>query len=41
VNLSGANLFKDNLIGANVTEEQLKKAKSLAGATMPDGSVHP
>jgi hypothetical protein len=24
-----------------VTEEQLKKARSLKGATMPDGPIHP
>jgi len=34
--LNGANLG-----GAKVTEEQLKEAKSLKGATMPDGSIHP
>jgi len=44
-NLSGANLFgadlsKTNLIGAKVTTEQLKKAKSLEGAIMPDGTKH-
>jgi uncharacterized protein YjbI with pentapeptide repeats len=45
-NLTGANLSKADLRGANltkakVTEEQWKKAKSLKGATMPDGSKHP
>ena len=40
-NLSGANLSGANLSGAKVTEEQLKKAKSLENATMLDGSKHP
>ena len=50
-NLTGANLNKAKLIettfdGANlskafVTPEQLKQAKSLKGATMPDGSINP
>jgi uncharacterized protein YjbI with pentapeptide repeats len=50
-NLSGADLrFADlheadfheaDLYGARVTSEQLKQAKSLQGATMPDGSKHP
>ena len=35
--LSGADL-KDAI---GVTKEQLEKAKSLKGATMPDGSIHP
>jgi uncharacterized protein YjbI with pentapeptide repeats len=45
--LSGANLLNANLSGANLgrttgtTNEQLKKAKSLQGATLPDGSIHP
>ena len=44
--LSGANLSEANLSGAslyeaNLTDEQLKKAASLKGAIMPDGSVHP
>ncbi len=43
--LSGAVLNKADLsaavlFGARVTEEQLKKAKSLAGVTLPDGSKH-
>ena len=38
--LSGAVLDNANLSGAVVTEEQLEKAKSLKGATMPDGSIH-
>ena len=37
-NLSGADLGGANLRGAKVTEEQLKQAKSLKGATMPDES---
>jgi hypothetical protein len=40
-NLSEADLSGAFLYGAKVTEEQLKKAKSLKGATMPDGSIHP
>ena len=49
-NLSGANLRGAKLYGdvygadlgkAKVTEEQLKKAKSLKDTTMPDGSKHP
>ncbi len=45
-NLEGANLMDANLEGANlskaiVTTEQLNKVKSLLGATMPDGSIHP
>src|SRR5260370_6630806 len=39
--LSGANLSGANLTGAIVTDEQLSKAKSLKGATMPDGSIYP
>lgn len=40
--LSGANLSGADLKDAiGVTEEQLKTAKSLKGATMPDGSIHP
>ena len=46
-NLSEANLGQADLSGANLsgafgtTPEQLKQAKSLKGATMPDGSKHP
>jgi len=36
-----ANLSNADLSGAKVTQEQLDKAKSLKGATMPDGSLHP
>lgn len=39
--LSGASLRGANLSGALVSQEQLAQAESLAGATMPDGSVHP
>jgi uncharacterized protein YjbI with pentapeptide repeats len=39
--LSGANLSGANLKRAKVTKKQLDKAKSLQGATMPDGSIHP
>jgi uncharacterized protein YjbI with pentapeptide repeats len=39
-NLSGADLSGADLSGAKgVTEEQLAQAKSLKGATMPDGYV--
>ena len=42
-NLSGADLTQANLTGAEgITIEELEKqAKSLKGATMPDGSTHP
>lgn len=46
-NLDGANLSGADLRGAdlkdatNFTTEQLLKAKSLTGATMPDGTIHP
>jgi uncharacterized protein YjbI with pentapeptide repeats len=40
-NLANAHLRGANLTGATVSDEQLKKAKSLSGATMPDGSKHP
>ena len=39
-NLTGADLRWAILTGATVTDEQLDKAASLEGATMPDGSVH-
>ncbi len=44
--LTGANLTEvllshADLTGAKVTTEQLDKASSLKGATMPDGSQHP
>jgi len=40
--LSRADLSRANLYHAKgLTEEQLKAAKSLKGATMPDGSKHP
>ena len=39
--LTDANLDMANLKGAKVTQEQLAKAKSLNGATMPDGSKRP
>ena len=38
--LDGADLGGADLTNARVTEEQLREAASLAGATMPDGSVH-
>ena len=45
-NLFQANLYLADLSGANlsrafVTDEQLAKAKSLKGVTMPDGTKHP
>jgi uncharacterized protein YjbI with pentapeptide repeats len=36
----GADLSGTDLRGAIVTDEQLAQAKSLKGATMPDGTVH-
>lgn len=39
-NLKDANLEGADLKGAIVTPEQLAQAKSLKGATMPDGTVH-
>jgi hypothetical protein len=39
--LSNADFSNANLFKANVTDEQLNQAKSLKGATMPDGSIHP
>jgi len=40
-NLAGADLSETDLYSANISSEQWEKAKSLRGATMPDGSVHP
>ncbi|MCC6298650.1 MAG: pentapeptide repeat-containing protein [Anaerolineales bacterium] len=39
-NLQGAILVEANLRDATVTEEQLSKAKSIQGATMPNGTKH-
>jgi uncharacterized protein YjbI with pentapeptide repeats len=39
-NLQGADLREANLTDAIITPEQLKKIKSLKGATMRDGSIH-
>lgn len=39
--LSGADLTGADLTGAQVTSNQLKQVESLAGATMPDGTVQP
>jgi uncharacterized protein YjbI with pentapeptide repeats len=51
--LTGASLSKANLTEANLSkvnlkdvtgitiEKLVKQAKSLKGATMPDGSIHP
>jgi CHAT domain/Pentapeptide repeats (8 copies) len=38
--LTDADLSGADLTGANITEEQLATCKSLAGATIPDGSIH-
>jgi uncharacterized protein YjbI with pentapeptide repeats len=38
--LSGADLSGANLSAAIVTQEQLDKAYTLKGATMPDGTIH-
>ncbi len=38
--LKEADLGGAKLAGAKVTEKQLDTARSLEGATMPDGSVH-
>jgi len=40
-NLKGTDLSYANLAGATVTNQQLNEARSLKGATMPDGSTHP
>jgi uncharacterized protein YjbI with pentapeptide repeats len=45
-NMRSANLFETNMEGADlkeakVTEEELSKANSLKGVTMPDGTKHP
>ena len=39
-NLSGADLGRAGLSGAKVTDVQLAQAKSIAGATIPDGTKH-
>jgi uncharacterized protein YjbI with pentapeptide repeats len=39
-NLSNADLSGANLNGADVSQEQLEAARSLEGATIPDGSTH-
>ena len=38
--LEDADLGSANLRGAIVTDEQPARAKTLAGATLPDGTVH-
>jgi uncharacterized protein YjbI with pentapeptide repeats len=38
--LSGADLSGANLTNATVTQEQLDEAKSLNGATMPNGQKY-
>jgi uncharacterized protein YjbI with pentapeptide repeats len=40
VHLEGADLTEADLTGAKVHDMQLNQAKSLKGATMPDGSIH-
>jgi hypothetical protein len=40
VNLQGADLSGADLTGARVTEAQLAQAASLAGTTLPDGTIH-
>jgi len=40
-NLADADLSEATLYSANILPEQLEQAKSLKGATMPDGSTHP
>jgi uncharacterized protein YjbI with pentapeptide repeats len=40
-NLRGADLSGADLSGARVQQDQLSVAKSLTGATMPDGTIHP
>ena len=40
VNLSGADLTGADLLGAKVDQKRLDQAKSLKGATMPDGTKH-
>lgn len=40
VNLHNADLRGADLTAALVTEEQLAHAKSLAGATLPDGTIY-
>ena len=39
--LSGADLSGADLLFAQVNEDELAQAKSLAGATMPHGTQHP
>lgn len=39
--LSGADLSGADLRQAKITQKQLAGVRSLAGATMPDGSIHP
>jgi uncharacterized protein YjbI with pentapeptide repeats len=39
-NLAGADLTHADLTGAKVTQEQLNQARSLEGATMPNGQKY-
>jgi uncharacterized protein YjbI with pentapeptide repeats len=38
--LTNANLANANLLGTNAPDYKILRAKSLTGATMPDGTVH-
>lgn len=40
-NLTDADLTGADLLGAKVDQKRLNLAKSLKGATMPDGTIHP
>jgi uncharacterized protein YjbI with pentapeptide repeats len=39
--MNGVDLGEADLSGAIVTKEQLETVKSLKGATLSDGSIHP
>ena len=41
VDFSGADLTGANLQGALLSGDQLDRARSISGAIMPDGSLHP
>ena len=40
-NIAEADLSNANLLGATISIEQLAQVKSLKGATLPDGTIHP